>query len=96
VPLCSDVVYGERAAHREIGVFANSATEWEQSLPGLCSDTAQIMRRRALGLDYVRHERMHSHQVAQREAFYRALLSNRAKLEAQRRQRLAARPARRP
>lgn len=90
VPICSPVVYGERAEHREIGVFAASADEWRQSLLRLCKDAAEIGRRRALGLAYVKRERMHCHQVAAREAWYRSLRDQREILEAQRQQRFKA------
>lgn len=90
VPICSPVVYGERAEHREIGVFATTAEEWRQALLKLCSEPAEIQRRRVLGLDYVKRERMHCHQVAEREAYYRSLLTRREALESQRQQRLAA------
>lgn len=90
VPICSSVVYGERPAHHDIGVFAETADEWRQAVELLCGDTAEIRRRQSLGFEYVKHERMHRHQVAEREAYYRGLLENREKLEAQRQQRLAA------
>jgi 2-polyprenyl-3-methyl-5-hydroxy-6-metoxy-1,4-benzoquinol methylase len=92
VPVCSEVVYAARAEHRQIGVFATGADAWAQALLQLCSDPAEIHRRRALGLHYVKTQRMHNHQVAQRQAYYQGLLANRIALEAQRQQRLTQWP----
>jgi hypothetical protein len=41
-----------------------------------------------IGLEYVKRERMHCHQVSDRENFYRTLLAQRKSLEVQRQQRL--------
>lgn len=89
VPICSPVVYGEQSLHHEIGVFAESPRDWQQALVGLCSDTAEIHRRRLLGLDYVKRERMHARQMPEREEYYRWLSNNRMLLEAQRQTRLS-------
>lgn len=89
VPICSPVVYDARSEHGEIGVFATSAEDWRDALRHLCQDPAEIARRRTLGLDYVKRERMHCHQVTTREAWYRSLMDQRDTLETQRQQRLA-------
>lgn len=90
VPLCSPVVYGERPEHHRIGLFPAGPEEWGKALLDLCDSPAEIARRQALGFDYVRQERMHHHQVKEREAYYLGLLQNRDALEQQRRARLAA------
>lgn len=84
VPICSTVVYAERPVHRSIGVFADKPADWRSALVGLCSDTKDIMRRRAIGLVYVKQERMHNQQVVARESYYRQLLAQRVELETQR------------
>lgn len=90
VPICSAVVYAERAEHREIGLFAETVEEWRQTMTHICSTPAEIVRRRTLGLAYVKRERMHCHQVSDRENYYRSLLAQRDSLETQRLQRLKA------
>lgn len=89
VPICSPVMYAERAEHGEIGLFAATSDDWRQGLLSLCGDLPDIARRRALGLDYVKRERMLSGQTVEREAYYRGLLARRTELERQRRARLA-------
>jgi SAM-dependent methyltransferase len=88
VPVCSPVVYAESAVHRDIGVFAETPEDWQWALAELCSDAAAIARRRELGLDHVKRERMYDRQAALRDAYYRALLAGREALEAQRQERL--------
>lgn len=91
VPICSPVVYPEKAGHREIGIFATTSDEWEQALRGLCLDVKEISRRRTLGLEYVKRERMHCHPVLARETYYRSLMAQRDALETQRQGRLLGR-----
>lgn len=90
VPICSPVVYGERAEHGRIGVLAETPEQWARALLDLCGDLAGLEQRRRMGLDYVRRERMHVHQVGAREAYYRGLLADRTRLEAERKGRLAS------
>lgn len=87
VPLCSQIVYAATARHREIGIFATTAEDWRVALLELCHQPEDIVRRRALALDYVRNERLHSQQVAARERYYCDLVSHREVLEAQRQRR---------
>lgn len=94
VPICSPVVYAEAPPHRAIGLFATTPQQWRQALVDLCRDGGELARRRALGLEYVRRERMHSQQVEAREVWYRALLAQREMLEAQRQERVGAGPRR--
>lgn len=91
VPICSPVVYSERPEHHEIGTFATSAEEWRIALETLCSSPDEIARRRTLGVDYVKRERMHSHQAEARETYYRGLVLDRESLENQRQHRLVGR-----
>ena len=91
VPICSPVVYSERPEHREIGMFATSAEEWRIALESLCRSPEDIAHRRALGVAYVKRERMHSHQADARETYYRGLVLDRESLENQRRHRLEGR-----
>ena len=88
VAVCSPVVYAQQAVHRDIAVFAETALEWRQALVRLCTDSAEVAQRRALGLSYVKAQRMHCHQIAARESFYRGLVAQREALELQRRQRI--------
>lgn len=88
VPICSPVVYGDKARHKQIGVFAEAMEEWQAALKMLCLDTTELVRRRALGEDYVAQERMHGQQVAARELYYRELMAEQPRLEAQRKKRL--------
>jgi 2-polyprenyl-3-methyl-5-hydroxy-6-metoxy-1,4-benzoquinol methylase len=88
VPICSPVVYAERSVHHKIGLFATTSDEWRQALTDVLRRPEEIFRRRALGLDYVRRERMHCHQLADREEYYRGLLARHDSLEAERQVRL--------
>lgn len=90
VPVCSPVVYADRAEHHAIGLFATSAQEWQAAIERLGAAPEEIARRRALGLAYAGGMRMHAQQAAARAAFYRDLLSRRGALEAERLERLAA------
>lgn len=88
VPICSETVYGERAIHRDIALFAQSPDQWAQALRRLVREPQERALRRQRGLDYVKRERMMSQQVEPRLRFYRDLLARRSELEAQRRARL--------
>ena len=88
VPVCSPVVYGDVPAHAEIAVLARTPQQWQQALLDLCRQPQELARRRALGLDYVKRQRMHSQQVTAREAWYRQLLAQQPVLEAQRQARV--------
>jgi len=90
VPICSPLVYADRAEHHAIGLFATDAGEWREAIERLCGSPETVGRRRALGMDYVGRERMHGQQVAARERFYRGLMARRAALEQERQLRLAA------
>lgn len=89
VPICSPTIYEERPEHREIGLFAKTANDWRDALLYLIANPDNVASRRLQGLDYVSKSRMHAHQVATRETWYRWLLANRVNLEAQRRHRVA-------
>jgi hypothetical protein len=54
------------------------------------ADRELLAALRARGAAYVRRYRMHSGQLAAREAWFRALIAGRDQLEAQRQERLAA------
>lgn len=88
VPVCSPVVYGDVAAHAEVAVLARTPQEWQQALLELCRRPQELARRRALGLAYVKNQRMHSQQVTEREMWYRQLLAQQPVLEAQRQARV--------
>lgn len=88
VPICSPVVYADRPEHHDIGVFAETPADWARALAALCADPAEIISRRMRGLAYVRAKRMQSQQIAARESWYRGLLADRDRLEAERRSRL--------
>ena len=90
VPLCSSIVYGERQEHRDIGYFANTPDEWRQTLLTACQQTDILKHKRESGLHYVRTQRMHAGQVAERADYYRTLLAYRPQLEQARQARLAA------
>lgn len=90
VPICSPLVYADRAEHHAIGLFATDAGEWRDAIKDLCGSREMIARRRLLGIDYVGSKRMHGQQVAARARFYRDLLARREVLEEERRLRLAA------
>ena len=91
VPICSPVVYGERAQHRAAGWVAQTPDDWAQALLTLCRQHDELARRRALGLRYVVEQRMHGPMALQREALYRGWMARREALEQARRQRLADR-----
>ncbi|OPY11967.1 MAG: bifunctional 3-demethylubiquinone-9 3-methyltransferase/ 2-octaprenyl-6-hydroxy phenol methylase [Syntrophus sp. PtaB.Bin001] len=88
VPICSPVVYAERSVHHKIGSFATTSDEWQQALTDVLRRPEEISRRRALGLAYVKRERMHCHQLAAREEYYQRLLMQRDSLETERQARL--------
>ena len=88
VPICSPVVYQLRAEHDRIGWFATTPDEWREAILAACRVPAELSRRRALGLEYVKDERMHCHQFAKREHWYRSLIENRNLLESDRKLRL--------
>ena len=88
VPVCSNIVYGEREVHRQIGIFSNGAENWGRAIEILLNDRDDLNLRRNAGRAYVLRERMHAHQVREREAWYRKLLDQRAVIESQRRDRL--------
>lgn len=88
VPVCSPTVYAERPEHLEIGCFVLEPAQWRAALLRLAQDPTELARRRQLGLDYVRRERMMAQQAAPRLHFYRDLMARRPELEAQRQARL--------
>lgn len=88
VPVCSSVVYDAGDAHRAIGLFPDTPESWARQLVMICRDAEERRRRVALGLSYVRAQRMHCHQVPRREAFYRGLLARKDALEKDRQDRL--------
>jgi hypothetical protein len=88
VPLCSPLVYGDEPRHRDIGVFCQTPEDWAKALIHLCRHPEELAGRRRNGLDYVCEQRMHSHQVNARLAYYQSLLANRNSLEADRQHRL--------
>ncbi len=69
-------------------MLARTPQQWQQALLDLCRQPQELARRRALGLDYVKRQRMHSQQVTAREAWYRQLLAQQPVLEAQRQARV--------
>lgn len=89
VPICSNIVYADQLAHKEIGVFPATATHWGASLLQLCSSPKSIKQRKEAGLAYIKRERMHSHWAAVRKACYHDLMENHEVLERERRSRLA-------
>jgi hypothetical protein len=88
VPVCSDIVYGDRDTHRPIGIFPNAAENWGPAVEILLNDHDDLNLRRNAGRAYVLRERMHAHLVREREAWYRELLDHRTTIESQRRDRL--------
>ena len=88
IPICSTVVYDERKAHRQIGIFPKGPDSWGQAIELLLNDNDQLNLRRHAGRAYVLRERMHAHLVREREDWYRNLLNQRAEIESQRRDRL--------
>lgn len=89
VPVCSPVVYSDVPVHAEIAMLACTPQQWQQALLDLCRQPQELARRRALGLAYVKNQRMHSQQVGAREAWYRQLLVQQPVLEEQRQARVA-------
>lgn len=90
VPIFSPTVYGEVPIHTEIGLMANSPTEWEDALSQLILDQADREARKVKGRYYVANYRMHSHQALNRYTLYQQLLAQRDQLEQRRRQRLVS------
>ena len=88
IPICSTVVYYERKAHRQIGIFPKGPDSWGRAIELLLNDNDQLNLRRNAGRAYVLRERMHAHLVREREDWYRNLLNQRAEIESQRRDRL--------
>lgn len=89
VPICSHVVYADQPAHKEIGIFPNTTTDWGAALLGLCRSLESIKKRKEAGLAYIKRERMHCHFATARRAYYRSLMENRDVLERDRQRRLA-------
>lgn len=92
VPICSPTVYNQVPEHRDIGLFVEEPQAWGRALLDLCKAPEDIARRRRLGLNYVSVKRMHHHQAPIRAAYYRGLMLQRPRLEAERQARLAASP----
>lgn len=90
VPICSPAVYGQAPEHHDIGIFVEDPQGWGRALMALCESPEEIARRRRLGLDYVSAKRMHHQQAPVRAAYYRGLMLQRSRLEADRQARLAA------
>ncbi len=90
VPLCSPVVYAERAEHRKIGIFAESPQEWHDGLCTLVRDPGLVHARQAHGLRYVLEQRLHAQQAPARLAWYCGLIAQRTVLERERQARLTA------
>lgn len=90
VPICSEVVYGVDPAHRDLALFPDGPQGWGAALKQAAADRDHLALLRARGAAYVRRYRMHSGQLAAREAWFRALIAGRDALEAQRQERLAA------
>lgn len=88
VPICSPVVYAADPNHAEVAVFATDSDQWRNAIVDLCRGPQLRARYRERGIEYVRTARMHSHQVAAREAWYRSLLENKPALEVARQARL--------
>lgn len=91
VPICSPVIYADGEGHDAFAVFATSPASWRDALTSLVDDPADLRRRRVAGLAHVSERRMQSQQVPVREAWYRSLVADQAKLEADRRDRMSAR-----
>lgn len=87
IPICSPVVYAERAEHRDIGFFATTPETWRQHLLQACSAAANLPARRAQALAYIQAKRMHCRQAAARLHWYRRIFAEREALETARRQR---------
>lgn len=90
VPICSPVVYDQKAEHLEIGCFAAAQEEWYHHLKRLLIDGQERIERSKKGFEYVKRSRMHCYQVEGRRAFYQSLLARRQDLEQQRLNRLRA------
>ncbi len=88
VPICSETVYGAEPVHRGIALFAHGPAEWADALTMLVTDAEALSQRRALGEAHVRARRMQADQAAHREALFRAMMADRASLEADRQARL--------
>jgi len=88
VPVCSPIVYAKHPEHAEIGVFASTSMEWRDRLGALLNTREEIHKRKVRGLAYVKQQRMHGSLVAEREAWYRALLTQRDELECARQARI--------
>lgn len=93
VPICSPVIYAANPAHADVAVFATSSEQWRGAIVNLCHNPQLRARYRERGIEYVRTARMHSKQVAGREAWYRSLVENRHALEQERQARLTLLPA---
>jgi histidinol-phosphate phosphatase family protein len=89
VPICSSVVYAERAEHVALAWFADSPQQWVSSLRAACDDRAGLNMIRSRGRPYLMRERMQWQQAPARDAWYRSLLSRREAIDASRRARLA-------
>jgi 2-polyprenyl-3-methyl-5-hydroxy-6-metoxy-1,4-benzoquinol methylase len=88
VPVCSPTVYADHGEHQNLAVFADSPAEWGEALERLVMDADAREALAARGMLYVREQRMHAQQVAEREQYYRGLIARLPELEAARRARL--------
>jgi glycosyltransferase involved in cell wall biosynthesis len=89
VPLCSPVIYDEDPHHRTFAWIVDDVAQWGEGLLQLLSSPKEIERRRRAGLAHVRAQRMHSHHVNAREAWFRDIIARRDALEAGRLERLS-------
>jgi 2-polyprenyl-3-methyl-5-hydroxy-6-metoxy-1,4-benzoquinol methylase len=88
VPICSRTVYGADPQHEAVALFAQTPDEWCSALRALADDPARLATLKAAGRRYVQTSRMHAMAAVERESWYRQLISDRDRLEAERRQRL--------
>lgn len=84
VPICSPVVYSNNSENNNIALFAHSPSDWFSAIMSLCENPNEIVRRKFVGLDYVKNYRMHSYLLTQRVNFYHGLIKNKSELEKQR------------
>ena len=89
VPIFSPTVYSANPHHTSVGLMADKPNDWATALLTLIQRPEELLRRRALGLDYVQRRRLYHHVTKDRENHLRDSWARRNSLELERQTRIA-------
>jgi hypothetical protein len=87
VPIFSSVVYGDNLQHSGLGIMMGDTSDWGAAILRACNP-AFLETKRAMGVEYVKKERMHHHLAERRLEWFSQLVANREYLEEERQRRL--------